>query len=525
MNCPNCRKPIPPNARFCGACGQSVNNGPTAPPPPDLPRPAIAAVPAAAMAGGGSASGPAAGTAASSSVPGLIERVKNIVMSPKLEWPVIAPERTSVAQLYTGYVAPLSALTAVMAFVHMSLIGVSVPFAGAIRTPIASGLMYSIVAFGFGLVGLFLVGLIINALAPTFSGVRDQRQALKVAAYSLTPAWLSAVLALSPILPTLLQLIAGLYGIYVLYLGLPIVMRSPREKAFGYTAAVVICTILLGILFGVLSAAAGRFGLLPGTFGANSAAQATAQDQGANIVGNIIGNALGTDEKGKAGLSAALSNLAKAGQQSAQQPASSGGTNADRSTSDAQGNASANSTASDSAQNPMSAAGGLLTALGGALGGNHRVDVVDFKTLTAMLPGSLPGMKRTDAQGKNQGAVGVTTASAKGSYQADNGASVHIELSDLSGVSGLMDLAGSLVQSTTSESDSGYEKDKVISGRSVHEKYDAKAKKGDLSVMLAKRFQVEITGEGVDMTSLEQALGQVDLARLETMKDQGAQPK
>jgi Yip1 domain/zinc-ribbon domain len=510
MNCPNCQKPIPPNARFCGACGQSVNNGSTAPPPPEPPRPTIAAAPAAAIAEGGSAPASTVATAASSSVPGLIERVKNIVLSPKLEWPVIAPESTSIAQLYIGYVMPLSALAALLSFVHMSLIGVSVPFAGAIRTPIASGLVYSVIAFGFGLVGLFLVGLIINALAPTFSGVRDQRQALKVAAYSLTPAWLSSILALSPVLPTLLQLIAGLYGIYVLYLGLPIVMRSPREKAAGYTAAVVICTILLGILFGVLSATAGHFGLMPGSLASNSAARAAAgQEQGANIVGNIIGNALGTDDKGKAGLTAALSNLVKAGQQSEQQtPAGD-----------------ANNATSDSAQNPVSAATGLLTALGGAMGGNHRVEVVDFKALTPLLPGSLPGMKRLDAKGETQGAVGVKTASATANYQGDNGAGVQIVISDMSGVSGLMDLAGALVQNTTSQSDSGYEKDTVISGRSVHEKYDSKARKGDLSVMLAKRFQVEITGDGVDMSSLEQALGQIDLARLESMKDQGAQPK
>jgi hypothetical protein len=173
----------------------------------------------------------------------------------------------------------------------------------------------------------------------------------------------------------------------------------------------------------------------------------------------------------------------------------------------------------------MAAAGGLLTALGGALGGSHRVDVVDFKTLTAMLPASLSGMKRTDAKGQSQGAVGVKTSSADADYQGDNGAGVHIEISDMSGLSGLMGMAGALVQNTTSESDSGYERDKVISGRSVHEKYDLKSRKGDLSILLAKRFQVEITGEGVDMGSLEQALGQVDLARLESMKDQGAQRK
>jgi len=68
---------------------------------------------------------------------------------------------------------------------------------------------------------------------------------MKVAAYSLTPACLSSILALSPVLPTLLQFLAGCYGIYVLYLGLPVVMRAPKERALGYTATVVICTILM----------------------------------------------------------------------------------------------------------------------------------------------------------------------------------------------------------------------------------------------------------------------------------------
>ena len=118
-----------------------------------------------------------------------------------------------------------------------------------------------------------------------------------MAAYSLTPAMLSSVLALSPILATLLQLLAGLYGIYVLYLGLPVLMQSPKEKAFGYTASVVICTILVGIVFAVLSTVAHIGGARPGFLGANgadrAAEQAAARDQGAAAVGNILGNAAG----------------------------------------------------------------------------------------------------------------------------------------------------------------------------------------------------------------------------------------
>jgi hypothetical protein len=490
MQCPKCNASIDADSRFCGRCGQPALAG---------------AIPAAAIA----VSAPVDREPGGALLPRLLERIKNIVLQPRHEWAAIAPEPTSTAQLYTGYVMPMAAFAALMSFLHTSVIGVSVPFAGVIRTPIGSGLTAAIFSFGLALLGLFLVGLIINALAPTFAGISDQRQALKVAAYSFTPAWLSALLALSPVLPMLLQWIALFYGIYVLYLGLPVLMRSPKERALGYTATVVGCTLLLGIVFLGISMVAGRFGFGPSQVTTSPAARAAAQDQGAKTVGNILGNALGTDDKGKAGLSAALSNLAKAGQSGEPSSAPSAG--------------AANSGGPDTAaSSSASAVGGLITALGGALGGSHPFEVVNFKTLTAMLPESLPGMMRTDVQGENQGAVGVKTSSAKADYQGENGADVHIEISDMSGVSGLLDVAGALVQNTTSESTSGFERDQAIGGRSVHEKYDAKTKKGDLSVIVAKRFEVDIAGNEVDMNTLEQSLGQVDLARLESMKDQGS---
>jgi hypothetical protein len=86
-------------------------------------------------------------------------------------------------------------------------------------------------------------------------------------------------------------------------------------------------------------------------------------------------------------------------------------------------------------------------------------------------------------------------------------------------------LADGLIQNTTSESDSGFEKDVTIGGRTAHEKYDARNKHGDLSIVLVKRFSVDISGNGVAMNSLEQTLRQIDLARLESMKNSGAQPQ
>jgi hypothetical protein len=190
-------------------------------------------------------------------VPRLLERVKCLLWMPKTEWPVIAGESSSIAQLYSGYVMPMAGFAAVMSFIRMSIVGVNLPLGGTIRTPPVAGLFCAVLAFALGLLGLYLVGLIINMLAPGFGGQRDQRQALKTAAYALTPAWLGTVLTFLPLGP-LLQLIAGIYGIYVLYLGLPVMMRAKTDKAGEYTVCVVVGTLLVGILFAAVLGGAGR---------------------------------------------------------------------------------------------------------------------------------------------------------------------------------------------------------------------------------------------------------------------------
>jgi Yip1-like protein len=184
-----------------------------------------------------------------------IERIWSVVFSPKSEWALIESEPTSVGQLYAGYVVPLAGFAALMSFIRMSIVGVSLP-SGTLRTPLSSGLVSSMVTFILGLLGLFLVGLIINMLARTFAGRDDPRQALKTAAYALTPAWLGTALTFLP-LGTLLQLAAGVYGFYVLYLGLPVMMHTPRDRVGGYTTAIVVCTVLLGILFAAVGAMLG----------------------------------------------------------------------------------------------------------------------------------------------------------------------------------------------------------------------------------------------------------------------------
>ena len=184
----------------------------------------------------------------------LVDRVKNILLSPRTEWPVINAEPATVASLYTGYIMPLAAIPAICQAIGFSMIGMSIPFVGRYKTPLMSALTSAAVMYCFTLVGVFIIALVVDALAPSFGGTKNQIQALKVVAYSYTASWVAGFLSLIPPL-SIIGLLFALYSLYLLYLGLPVLMKSPQDKAVGYTVVVIICSIVITwvIVFAVAS--------------------------------------------------------------------------------------------------------------------------------------------------------------------------------------------------------------------------------------------------------------------------------
>jgi hypothetical protein len=181
----------------------------------------------------------------------LVDRAKNILLQPKAEWGVISAEPHTVQDLYTGYVMILAAIPAVASFIGYSLIGVS-SFMGTYRWPITNGITHMILQYVLNLGWVYVLALIIDALAPSFGGEKNFMQALKVSAFSPTAMWLAGIFSIIPILGILG--IVGLYSLYLLYTGLPILMKTPEEKAVPYTVVVIIIAIVLGIIVGALSA-------------------------------------------------------------------------------------------------------------------------------------------------------------------------------------------------------------------------------------------------------------------------------
>lgn len=181
----------------------------------------------------------------------LVARVKGILLTPKTEWGVIESESATVGSLYTGYIIPLAAIPAAAGFVGSTIFGYNV-LGTTIRYPMGAGLQQAILTYGLSLAGTFVLALVIDALAPNFGGEKNQIQALKVAAYSSTASWAAGVFALLPSLGLLLTLL-GLYSLYLLFLGLPKLMKAPEEKAMGYTVVVIVCAIVIFMVVGAIT--------------------------------------------------------------------------------------------------------------------------------------------------------------------------------------------------------------------------------------------------------------------------------
>lgn len=189
----------------------------------------------------------------------LVERVKRILLTPRPEWEVIDGEPTTPAELYKSYIMPLAAIGPIAQVIGFSVFGVRVPFGATVyRTPIGTAITGAIVNYVLALIGVYVLALVIDALAPTFGGTRNQVQALKVAAYSSTASWLAGIFVLIPGLRVLT--ILGLYSLYLLYLGLPALMKTPQERAGAYTAVVVVAAIVLFFVVGMIGA---RFTAMP----------------------------------------------------------------------------------------------------------------------------------------------------------------------------------------------------------------------------------------------------------------------
>lgn len=184
----------------------------------------------------------------------IFERVKGICVSPEAEWAVIDGEHASTGSLLSGYVVPLVVVGAVSNFIGNSIVGRSVPFGGTtLRISMGTGLAMAVLSVVLAVLSVVVCAYIINGLAPAFAAQKNSLQAMKLATYAPTPAWVAGIVQIVPALG-LFVLLGALYALYLLYLGLPRLMKCPQDKAIGYTVVVVLCVIVVSVIAGAIPA-------------------------------------------------------------------------------------------------------------------------------------------------------------------------------------------------------------------------------------------------------------------------------
>lgn len=384
---------------------------------------------------------------------GLIPRVKGILLRPKEEWSVIDGETTSIADVYKSHVLPLAAIGPVATLIHSLVFGYGA-FGISYKPSFMGALSTAVISYLGTLVVVFLLALLIDFLAPKFDATPNRDKAFKVAAYSATAGWVAAIFNLIPGLGMLS--ILGLYSLYLLYVGLPVLMKVPEDKSVVYTLVIVAAGIIGGLILSVIIA---PLTLL-------FAGAPTALDNDSALSGTVSIPGVGSLD---------LDKLEEAGKKME----------------------AASERAQKGAASPATAPDKLLE----------------------LLPASLPGgLTRSGFETNGASVAGIGGSSAQATY-GEGETQITLVVTDLGGAAGLAALGGALNIESQKQTGTVEERTGTVDGRITSERYDSSNRRGRYSTIFADRFNVEAKGKVDSIEALKSAVTAIDLKTIESLAE------
>ena len=187
---------------------------------------------------------------------GAIRHAIDVTRSPASVMTAYRDADTSVNSVIINYVAVLAAIYFIGTLLGDLIFYHSAGFA------VLDAILYYIL----GIVQVFVVGFIIWKLAPNFGTNTTQVRSLRLAAYIFTPYFLISILKIIPFLGVLV-ILGLLYGLYIFYLGIPIMLGTPQNQVITYLVVALVVTFVvyfvISFIVGAVTVAA--FGL--GAFG------------------------------------------------------------------------------------------------------------------------------------------------------------------------------------------------------------------------------------------------------------------
>jgi len=384
----------------------------------------------------------------------LKDRAKDIVLNPKQEWERIDSEPMTIRGIYVSYVMILAAIGPVATVIGTLIFGYPSIMGFTYRPSASAVIGGALMSYLLTLVGVYVLALIIEALAPSFDAEKDRLKAFKVAAYASTAAWLAGIFSLLPALSFLG--IVGVYSLYLLYLGLPRLMRAPESKAFGYTVVTVLAAVVIWIAIGVIGGAV--MNPITSAFGGG-----TRTADAGSISGSIDVPGGGSIDLGQ--LEAATKQFGAAADQ---------------------------------------------------VQSGEAPTAIPPQELASLLPESLGNYRRVEISSAGASAVGLGGSQAEARYENEENR-IELQVLDLGGAAGLAGLGAAFKIESNRETETGYERTNTIDGRMTSEKWDNSSKRGKFGVLVANRFMVEASGKTDSIDNLKAAVSAVGIERLEDL--------
>lgn len=181
----------------------------------------------------------------------IIDRIKNILITPNTEWPAIERETPNISTIFVNYVLPLLGIGAAAIFIGTGLISSAVTGFGlwGFKTGITSAIVYVILTTA----RIFIVALVIDLLAPSFESEKNFNRSFQLSAYSFTASYIGALFFILPVL-SFLAVLCTLYCIYTMYVGVPVIKKTPQDKQVAYTAIIILVSIVAMAVLSLIQA-------------------------------------------------------------------------------------------------------------------------------------------------------------------------------------------------------------------------------------------------------------------------------
>lgn len=183
----------------------------------------------------------------------IFERAKDVLLNPKGCWKAIKEDGRSEKQTCYDYLMVLAAIPAIFGFIKSWAIGISIPFLGSWNMPFFGGLIYYIAMYAQIIIMTWLFAFILQKVAPKFAVSAEPNATFKLVAYSMTPSMLAGVFVLfGADIGGFICFVAGIYGLYLMYVGLDEMTNTPKENKVKYAIVSLVIAIIVSAVLAFL---------------------------------------------------------------------------------------------------------------------------------------------------------------------------------------------------------------------------------------------------------------------------------